>query len=283
MSFSRRAFVLGGACCAAHAFSGELASAQGRPFVCGTVDRSPGGDSAMQIRRYSAEAGVDRAAVQKAVEEFKLTPYGAARLSDRWRRGDGLTPNSGVITLGIHFLDGPEASRATVRRAASAWLAGDLGKRMAFRFDVPRQLCQIAITFNTIRNASIVGRESAKYAQTHATMDLADLDDYVIQHEFGHAIGLQHEHQHPGAGIRWNRANVIADMARQGWTRTMVKQNIFDRLSRHYACVGDPGFDPESIMLYPIPSHWTENGFSSGENVSISKRDRRCIEGLYRV
>jgi hypothetical protein len=33
-------------------------------------------------------------------------------------------------------------------------------------------------------------------------------------------------------------------------------------------------------MLYPIPREWTEN-FSSGSNVTISARDRRCLEAVY--
>ena len=75
-------------------------------------------------------------------------------------------------------------------------------------------------------------------------MNLADLIDHIIQHEFGHAIGLQHEHQHPSIGIQWNKKVVIADMAKQGWTQEMVEHNIFDRYATNYACVGDPAFNP---------------------------------------
>lgn len=278
----RRVFILG-SCFAAHAFLYGVARAQSRQFICGTVDRPPPEDTQLQLDQFSAEAGIDRAALEGVVQEFELTPYGTAYLPHRWRRGDGLTPNTGLITLGIHFLDGPEASRATVRRAASAWLAGDLSRRMAFRFDVPRPQAQITITFNTIQNSSVVGRESAKYTQTHATMRLADLEDHIVQHEFGHALGLQHEHQHPGGGIRWSRARVVADMAKQDWTEEMVQRNIFDRYSARYACVGDRKFNPDSIMLYPIPSDWTENRFSSGVNTAISERDLKCVAGLYRV
>lgn len=283
--FSRREFIAG-SCAALPSLISGRALAQTTltepGFVCGTVDRGPGANTSLQIERYSADAGFDRALLEAAVRDFKLTPYGTANFAHRWRRSDGLTPNSGVITLGINFLNGSVTQQAMVRNAAASWLAGEFGTRMAFRFGVPRNQAQITINFNNSgNNSSIVGRESAQYAQNHDTMNLSDLVDHVIQHEFGHAVGLQHEHQHPGAGIQWNKSIVIADMARQGWTQDMVEQNIFARYSADYKCVGDPGLNPNSIMLYPIPPRWTLNGFSSGTNAAISGGDRRCIEGIY--
>ena len=35
----------------------------------------------------------------------------------------------------------------------------------------------------------------------------------VVLHEFGHALGLIHEHQNPKGGINWNRDAVIADLS----------------------------------------------------------------------
>lgn len=284
---NRRQFVAS-SCCAVPSLYACLANAQppspGREFICGTVDRLPGGDTPMQIERYSAGGGFDRARLQSVIREFKITPYGTAYFDHRWRRGDGLTPDTGVITLGVHFLNGSESQKSVARRAASVWLTGELGTRMAFRFDVPRNQAQITINFNTFgRNNSIVGRESAKYAQSQETMNLADLVDHIIQHEFGHAIGLQHEHQHPSVGIEWNKPAVIADMAKQGWTPDMVQRNIFERYSANYTCIGDQTFNPDLLMLYPIPRRWTVNQFSSGTNAAISDRDRRCVEGLYRA
>jgi astacin (peptidase family M12A) len=277
---NRRIFVLGGG---GTALCASLASAQDDRFVCGTVDHLPAADAPLQLNRYSAETGFDIVQLRSVVDEFGLTPYGTVQFSRRWRRTDGLTPKSGVITLGVHFLDGSEDNKAVVRQAALSWLQGELGARLAFRFDVPRSHAQITITFKTSENSSVVGRESARHAARYPTMHLADVVPHVIQHEFGHAIGLQHEHQHPGRGIRWNVSNVLIDMAKQGWSAADVQANIFDRYSTRYACLGDPAFNPNSIMLYPIPKRWTMNGFSSGTNTTISPRDRRCVEALYRV
>ena len=284
---NRREFVSGSLGLLPSSFGFCVASAQTTSttseFVCGTVDRSPGANTSIQIERYSADAGVDRAVLDAAVREFGITPYGTINFVHRWRRSDGLTPNTGVITLGIHFLNGGDLQKTLVRNAATSWLSGELGTRMEFRFDVPRNQAHITISFNNSgNNSSIVGRESALYAQTRDTMSLSDLVDHVVQHEFGHALGLQHEHQHPGVGIRWNKPVVVADMALQGWTPDMVEQNIFARYSTDYACLADPRPDPELIMLYPIPLRWTLNGFKSGTNTLLSRGDRRCLEGIYR-
>ena len=50
-------------------------------------------------------------------------------------------------------------------------------------------------------------------------------------HEFGHALGLIHEHQSPTAGINWNKEVVYQDMAGQGWSRAKVDQHIFKKYS----------------------------------------------------
>ena len=252
-------------------------------FICSTVDQVPDDDTKMQLDRYSADAGFDRKLLDTVIQDFKLTPFGTSYLGHRWRRSDGLTPNTDVITLGVHFLNGSENQKAIVRNAASGWLTGVLGMQMKFEFDMPRSRAQITVNFDSHRNNSIVGRASAEYARSYATMNLADVVDYIVQHEFGHAIGLQHEHQNPSIGIRWNKPVVLADMAQQGWTPQMVEDNIFTVFSTSYACVGDPAFNRDSIMLYPIPSRWTLDGFHSDTNRIISSRDRRCLEGVYRA
>lgn len=271
------------ACCAFHAGAMSRAQAQSNDWICGTVDRTTGPDSPMALDTFSADAGFDRQLIDTAIREFNLTPFGTARLQDRWRRGDGLTPNTGVITIGVHFLNGDEGQKELVRQSARQWLSGALGSLVQFSFDVTRPRAQITINLQSDRNNSIVGRASADYAQSQATMNLFNMIDHIIMHEFGHALGLNHEHQNPAVAIRWNKPAVIAEMAKQGWTPEMCEQNIFTRFNSSYACVGDPGFNRNSIMLYPIPKSWTEDGFSSGTNASISAGDRSCMVGIYRA
>lgn len=112
-------------------------------------------------------------------------------------------------------------------------------------------------------------------------MHLAQTDERTVCHEFGHALGLRHEHANPSNPVVWNRAVVIADMARQGWTASMVEHNIFQKFGPEYACLGDPTFNPTSIMLYPIPRRWTQNNLEFGQNMRIGEGDFKCLHALY--
>jgi hypothetical protein len=40
-------------------------------------------------------------------------------------------------------------------------------------------------------------------------------------------------------------------------------------------------FDPESIMVYAIPAHWTVDGFSIPENKALSDTDKAFIRHCY--
>lgn len=278
---SRRSFL--SACCALHFSSWAQAQTQQKGFVCSTVDRGADIDQKMELDRYSVDAAFDRKLLDDIVNEFKLTPYGTANLGHRWRRSDGLTPNTGKITLGVHFLNGDASQWQRAEQAARTWLQGELGSKIDFRFGVDRSAPQITIMFGSGRNNSIVGRASAEHAKTHTTMNLTDLDGYVVAHEFGHALGLQHEHQNPSTAIKWNKPVIVSEMAAQGWSPQDCESNIFSKFSQQYACVGSPTFDSRSIMLYPIPSHWTLDGYSTGTNASISANDRACVTGIYRA
>ena len=39
--------------------------------------------------------------------------------------------------------------------------------------------------------------------------------------------------------------------------------------------------DEDSIMMYPIPAHWTTDGFSAGLNSDLSEEDKQLIRAAY--
>lgn len=282
---SRRLFMAGG-CCALHAVStlqtGAASAQQPTPgFICSTIE-PPREDQDGFVPFSAIATPPERQAAQGAADQSKMTPYGTAFFSQRWNRAHGLTPNTGLITLGVHFLDGSADQRDAVRRYASEWIGGDLAKLLAFEFDVPRHRSQLRVSFTPgDGNWSYVGNLNRTIAPSQKTMNIENLSRRVICHEFGHAIGLQHEHLHPASGIIWDESAVIADMAAQGWSESQTRSNILARYSKDAACIGDPQFNRVSIMIYPIPRHWTKNGFSVGQTDSISPRDVTCLKGLY--
>lgn len=100
----------------------------------------------------------------------------------------------------------------------------------------------------------------------------------VVLHEFGHALGLVHEHQLPAGGIQWNKPAVYADLEPK-WSRAKIEQNLFATVDPEKAAM--TRLDPNSIMMYPIKKSWTLNGFSTGLNPKLSATDVAFIHNVY--
>ena len=265
--------------CMLHQGLSSSARGQSLDWICSTTDTA-GTDPSTAIDEYSSNVGVDAARIGQSLENDGITPYGTAMLKNRWLRKDGLTPNSGKITLGVYFLNGSEDQKALVKSTANLWTETSVGQFIQFAFDVPRARSQIVINVLSDRNNCIVGRRGQEYVKYQATMNLKDLGPYVILHEFGHALGLEHEHQNPTNPIKWNKRRVEADMAKQGWSKEDCEREIFSIFGKE-GCTTNPEFDGKSIMVYPISSDWTLDG-SYFINYELSKGDQQCIVGLYR-
>jgi serralysin len=100
-------------------------------------------------------------------------------------------------------------------------------------------------------------------------------------HEFGHMLGLVHEHSQPLSPIQWNRPVVYREYAGPPnfWTPADVDRNIFNRYNRNQTQYSQ--FDPQSIMLYSFPPHYTINGFGTMRNWDLSVTDKDFIAQLY--
>jgi hypothetical protein len=103
----------------------------------------------------------------------------------------------------------------------------------------------------------------------------------VVLHEFGHAIGLHHEHLNPVGGIQWNKDAVYKDLMNppNKWNKADVDDNLFEPLSKTQT--NFTAFDPLSIMVYAISSKWTLDGYSVPETDALSDTDKKVVALYY--
>lgn len=179
-------------------------------------------------------------------------------------------------TLKVMFMGGTAAQRQVTKTQAGWW------QQVAnLTFEFGNELnADIRIAFDANDGAwSYIGTDNKSIPLGEPTMNLGFLNGGTAAHEFGHAIGLAHEHQNPAGGIEWNEAMVIAEMKKSPnfWDEATTRHNILRKYSADQ--IKGTAFDPESIMLYFFPSSWTTNGIGTDENDVLSAMDKQFIAG----
>jgi hypothetical protein len=178
--------------------------------------------------------------------------------------------------LQVRFIGGTSAQKNTVREQAGWWTQH---ANLTFDFnDAPG--ADIRITFDPALGAwSYVGTDCRGIPLDQATMNLGFLDGGTTAHEFGHAIGLAHEHQNPAGGIEWNEEAVIRALAGPPnfWDEAKARHNVLRKYSADQ--INGTKFDPDSIMLYFFPAEWTRNGIATKANEVLSSLDKSFIAG----
>jgi hypothetical protein len=205
----------------------------------------------------------------------------ALATGSKWTRGE---------VIEVSFLDGDPTVQARVKSVAAGWIAPDMANlQFVFRSDTTNT--PIRISFKYPGSWSVIGTTCHQITdRSQPTMNFgwlnAGSDDdevrRVVLHEFGHALGLIHEHQNPyGDPIQWNRDAVIRDLSGppNNWTLDTIEHNMFEPYAKGE--VNGTALDAASIMMYPIPASWTLNGFSVGLNSDLSGGDKNFIRDQY--
>jgi hypothetical protein len=190
--------------------------------------------------------------------------------------------------IDIVFLEGSERLKQRVREAAEEWRRR-AGLPLTFVWKMGTD-ARVRIAFQPGRGSwSWLGTDCENHAGPtmnfgwiNENSDDADLRSVVL-HEFGHMLGLIHEHQHPNVHIPWNKEAVYAELGGppNRWSRDVVDANLFKPYDAREVFAGD--YDETSIMHYPVPASWTDGRFVVGVNQSLSEKDIATVREAYGV
>ena len=145
------------------------------------------------------------------------------------------------------------------------------------------KVAEIRISFDPAQGAwSLLGTDClGETDHTTATMNLGWFDVATTCHEFGHSLGLIHEHQNPKDNlIQWDKKAVYqwAEQT-QGWDESTTYHNIVEKYDSKQ--INGSVFDPDSIMLYFFPGSLTLNNKGTHQNLKLSAYDVQYINSVY--
>ncbi len=200
----------------------------------------------------------------------------------RWPPGSQLT---------VWFLEGEPHWHELVKATAREW--SRFGN-ISFNFTAEKPLSgsHIRISFNGYDGTQLGKHESL--TSTEPTMRLASVSKpklplkykkRIILHEFGHALGFEHEYRHPQwpYGPAWIEYQTQRCINKLGTDNNHVNghcQTINRTLKEDD--VWQFPYDDQSIMNYPVSANWLDNRpLDIKPSYSLSKLDKIAMSMSY--
>ncbi len=192
-----------------------------------------------------------------------LPPLRAAVMADPHRAAAIISTKSkwvnGTVLHYCFFAKGhfavPTKQADAVRAAFKKWKAVGIGLEFKEVAQLSEAEVRIGYSVADHSSASSVGRDVLNTSFTEPTTvygwDLTTpYGSGTALHELGHVLGMEHEHQNPFAGIKWNEQAVYASLGKppNSWDHQTTFQNILEKLDAKQ--VQGSKWDPDSIMEY---------------------------------
>lgn len=209
-------------------------------------------------------------------EEFGLINELAVHIHKMWQPKDNLK---------IYFFGGLDKRTEKVFNLAREW-----SNYCSITFQITDKLeeSSLRVAFNEPGSWSYLGTDAIGIQLHKPTINFGWLvpgteeREYrrVVLHEFGHALGLLHEHQSPAAKVNWGKDFVYWYCQFYfKWSRQEVDDNIFYEFEKTQTKFTE--VDKKSIMGYWIPPKFTIDQVSFPLNYDLSDLDKKYIGEIY--
>lgn len=210
-------------------------------------------------------------------QEIRLLSEMAVHIRKMWKSNQ---------CLKIFFWGGQDDRANNVLSIASEW-----SNYCSIQFQLANDMkeADLRISFDEKTGSwSYIGTDAKNVPRNEATMNFGwlnlDVDpkEYkrVVLHEFGHALGLIHEHQSPAIKFEWNKEYIYhVFRINYGWDKEKVNKNIINEFEA--TNIRNSEIDIHSIMAYAIPKEYTIEQIEFPLNYELSEMDKEFISQIY--
>lgn len=211
------------------------------------------------------------------------SPIESSNYTKYWEKGK---------VLKINFLDGNTELIEFVKQVAKEWVnVSDVDLNYEFVSDALAS--DIRVSFVGNASWSFIGTQALEIPKDEPTINLGsikymeDLKDkrFAVLHEFGHVLGLIHEHQSPGIHDEWNWDEIFKTYQTNfDWTEETTKETInrnLETMNTDDTFYKNKIFDPASVMLYNFPSNFFKKPIQLIKTDELSEGDLELVKNIY--
>ena len=188
-------------------------------------------------------------------------------------------------TLTVGFLDGEKSVQDKVVKYANEFFAHAPGVKLQFVSNIDEAIVRISLKGSF--SWSAVGRAHLNAAPGEPSMTLGNIDRNssdeairaIVQHEFGHLLGMQHASPPNPKAIKWNRERIVQFFS------TAVNEAsgpaAADKFIERYSVATSEGPPASKVLDLAIPKDFTQDGFHTEIRASVSEQEKAWLSRVY--